>query len=83
MPIGEGTGCACVCSQVVEYVAVCGMLRALWVKLTLGVGLCGTQPVVGPLRALSCGAGLKISITIYDHEKMRAVLKRVHGTCCG
>ena len=42
-----------VCSQVVEYVAVCGMLRALWVELTLGVGLCGTQPVGGPLRALS------------------------------
>ena len=36
----------------------CGVLRALRIELTPGVGLCGTQPVVGPLRALS--RGLKI-----------------------
>ena len=56
-----GRGCAyVVCPQVVECVAECGVLRALRIELTLGVGLCGAQPVVGPLRALSCGAGLKI-----------------------
>ena len=48
------------CPQVVEYVAECGVLRALRIELTPGAGLCGTQPVEGPLRALSCGAGLKI-----------------------
>ena len=31
----------------------CCNLRALRIELALGAGLCGTQPVVGPLRALS------------------------------
>ena len=40
---------------------VCGMLRALRGSRTRALGgLCGTQPGVGTLRALSYGAGLKI-----------------------
>ena len=45
--------------QVVEYVAECGVLRALRIELTPWV-LAGTQLVGRPLRALSWGAGLKI-----------------------
>ena len=50
--VGRGHACV-VCPQVVECVAECGVLRALRIELALGAGLCGTQPVVGPLRALS------------------------------
>ena len=51
------------------------MLRALRIELTPGAGLCGTQPVEGPLRALSCGAGLKIYtiFTIYGVLLLRRV----------
>ena len=51
--------CASINSRPLEYVAEFGVLRALRIELTPGVGLCGTQPVVGPaLRALSCGGGV-------------------------
>ena len=54
------------CPQVVEYVAECGVLRALRIELTPWV-LAGTQLVGRPLRALSWGAELKI----YDLRFMR------------
>ena len=56
--VGRGHACV-VCPQVVEYVAECGVLRALRIELTPWV-LAGTQLVGRPLRALSWGAELKI-----------------------
>ena len=48
-------------TQVVECVAVCVVCCVPCVDRTRALGgLCGTQPGVGTLRALSYGAGLKI-----------------------